>query len=121
IERVAARVERLKVGHPLDPATEIGPLIHQRHLDKVLSYFKIARDDGARIRVGGARAENLKPGLYVQPTLLTHAKSTMRVAREEIFGPVLTVLPFEVVPRKWAAYWETTAQAVTGAQERSTT
>jgi 5-carboxymethyl-2-hydroxymuconic-semialdehyde dehydrogenase len=95
IERVAARVERLKVGHPLDPATEVGPLIHQRHLDKVLSYFKIARDDGAQIRVGGARAENLKPGFYVQPTLLTHAKSTMRVAREEIFGPVLTVLPFE--------------------------
>ena len=95
IERVAARVERLKVGHPLDPATEIGPLIHQRHLDKVLSYFKIARDDGAQIRVGGARAENLKPGFYVQPTLFTHAKSTMRVAREEIFGPVLTVLPFE--------------------------
>jgi 5-carboxymethyl-2-hydroxymuconic-semialdehyde dehydrogenase len=95
VERVAARVERLKVGHPLDPATEIGPLIHQRHLDKVLSYFKIARDDGAQIRVGGARAENLKPGFYVQPTLLTHAKSTMRVAREEIFGPVLTVLPFE--------------------------
>ena len=95
VERVAARVERLQVGHPLDPATEIGPLIHQRHLDKVLSYFKIARDDGARIRVGGARAESLKPGFYVQPTLLTHAKSTMRVAREEIFGPVLTVLPFE--------------------------
>lgn len=95
VERVAARVERLKVGHPLDPATEVGPLIHQRHLDKVLSYFKIARDDGARIRVGGARAENLQPGLYVQPTLFTHARSTMRVAREEIFGPVLTVLPFE--------------------------
>jgi 5-carboxymethyl-2-hydroxymuconic-semialdehyde dehydrogenase len=95
VERVAARVERLKVGHPLDPATEIGPLIHQRHLDKVLSYFKLAREDGAQIRVGGSRAESLKPGFYVQPTLFTHAKSTMRVAREEIFGPVLTVLPFE--------------------------
>ena len=95
VERVAERVARLKVGHPLDPATEIGPLIHQRHLDKVLSYFKIARDEGAQIRVGGARAEGLGSGYYVQPTLLTHAKSTMRIAREEIFGPVLTVLPFE--------------------------
>jgi 5-carboxymethyl-2-hydroxymuconic-semialdehyde dehydrogenase len=95
VERVAERVAHLKVGHPLDPATEIGPLIHQRHLDKVLSYFKIARDDGARIRAGGARAEGLGSGYYVQPTLFTHAKSTMRVAREEIFGPVLTVLPFE--------------------------
>jgi 5-carboxymethyl-2-hydroxymuconic-semialdehyde dehydrogenase len=95
VERVAERVARLKVGHPLDPATEVGPLIHQRHLDKVLSYFKIARDDGARIPVGGARAEGLGPGFYVQPTLFTHAKSSMRVAREEIFGPVLTALPFE--------------------------
>ncbi|HVW71417.1 MAG TPA: 5-carboxymethyl-2-hydroxymuconate semialdehyde dehydrogenase [Steroidobacteraceae bacterium] len=95
IEKVAERVARLKVGHPLDPATEIGPLIHQRHLDKVLSYFKIAREDGAQIKVGGTRAEALKPGFYVQPTLFTHAKSTMRIAREEIFGPVLTALPFE--------------------------
>ena len=95
IERVAERVARLRVGHPLDPATEIGPLIHQRHLDKVMSFFKIARDEGAQIKVGGARAEGLKPGFYVQPTLLTHAKIAMRIAREEIFGPVLTVLPFE--------------------------
>jgi 5-carboxymethyl-2-hydroxymuconic-semialdehyde dehydrogenase len=95
VEAVAQRVARLKVGHPLDPGTEIGPLIHQRHLDKVLSYFKIARDDGAEIRVGGGRAEGLKPGYYVQPTLLCGARAGMRVAREEIFGPVLTVLPFE--------------------------
>jgi 5-carboxymethyl-2-hydroxymuconic-semialdehyde dehydrogenase len=95
VERVAERVARLKVGHPLDPTTEIGPLIHQRHLDKVLSYFKIARDDGARIRVGGARAEGLGSGYYVQPTLFTQAARTMRVAREEIFGPVLTALPFD--------------------------
>jgi 5-carboxymethyl-2-hydroxymuconic-semialdehyde dehydrogenase len=94
IERVAERVARLKVGHPLDPATEVGPLIHQRHLDKVLSYFKIARDDGAQIKVGGARAEALKPGFYVEPTLFANAKSAMRVAREEIFGPVLTAIPF---------------------------
>jgi 5-carboxymethyl-2-hydroxymuconic-semialdehyde dehydrogenase len=98
VERIAERVARLKVGHPLDPSTDVGPLIHQRHLDKVLSYFKIARDDGAQIKVGGARAESLEPGLYVQPTLLANAKSTMRVAREEIFGPVLTVLPFDTEP-----------------------
>ena len=94
-ERVAARVAMLKVGHPLDPATEIGPLIHARHLDKVLSYFRIAREDGAQIRVGGQRIEALKPGLYVQPTLFTHASNAMRVAREEIFGPVLTAIAFD--------------------------
>ncbi|MGH8290048.1 MAG: 5-carboxymethyl-2-hydroxymuconate semialdehyde dehydrogenase [Steroidobacteraceae bacterium] len=95
IERVAERVARLKVGHPLDPATEIGPLIHARHLDKVLSYFRIAQEDGALTRVGGGRVESLKPGLYVQPTLFVGATNTMRVAREEIFGPVLTAIPFD--------------------------
>ena len=94
-ERVAERVAKLKVGHPLDPATEIGPLIHARHLDKVLSYFRIAREDGARVGVGGDRVNGLKPGLYVQPTLFTHATNSMRIAREEIFGPVLTAIPFD--------------------------
>jgi 5-carboxymethyl-2-hydroxymuconic-semialdehyde dehydrogenase len=95
IEGVAGRAARLKVGHPLDPATEIGPLIHPRHLEKVLSYFRIAREEGARTRVGGGRVESLKPGLYVQPTLFARAGPTMRVAREEIFGPVLTAIPFD--------------------------
>jgi len=92
---VAERVARLKVGHPLDPASEVGPLIHARHLDKVMSYFNIAREDGAEVRVGGQRIEALKPGLYVQPTLFANATNDMRVAREEIFGPVLTAIAFE--------------------------
>ena len=94
VGRVAERVRRLKVGHPLDPATEIGPLIHQRHLDKVLSYFSIAREEGAEIRVGGARPESALEGYYVQPTLFAGASNSMRIAREEIFGPVLTAIPF---------------------------
>ena len=94
VERVAERVRRLKVGHPLDPATEVGPLIHERHLSKVLSYFDLARSEGAEIRVGGSRVEDEK-GCYVKPTLFTGAKNTMRIAREEIFGPVLTAIPFE--------------------------
>jgi 5-carboxymethyl-2-hydroxymuconic-semialdehyde dehydrogenase len=95
VERVAERVKRLKVGHPLDPQTEIGPLIHQRHLQKVLSYFNIAREDGAHIAVGGAPANAVPGGYFVQPTLFTNATNTMRIAREEIFGPVLTGIPFE--------------------------
>ena len=94
VERVAERVRRLKVGHPLDPATEVGPLIHERHLSKVLSYFDLARSEGAEIRVGGSRVEDEK-GCYVKPTLFTGAKNTMRIAREEIFGPVLSAIPFE--------------------------
>ncbi len=93
--RIEERVRRLKIGHPLDPATEIGPLIHPRHLSKVLSYFDVARTEGAEIRCGGRRAEALTPGNYVEPTLLTNARREMRIAQEEIFGPVLTVIPFE--------------------------
>ena len=95
VEGIAARVERLKVGHPLDPATEIGPLIHQRHLDKVLQYFDLARREGAQIRVGGKRADSVQGGYFVEPTLFIHATNGMRIAREEIFGPVLTAIPFE--------------------------
>ncbi|MGJ4887320.1 5-carboxymethyl-2-hydroxymuconate semialdehyde dehydrogenase [Bradyrhizobium sp. HKCCYLRH3099] len=92
--RLAARVRALKVGHPLDPATEIGPLIHERHLAKVCSYADVARQDGAIIAVGGKRFDGPGGGHYVEPTLVTGASQTMRVAQEEVFGPFLTVIPF---------------------------
>jgi 5-carboxymethyl-2-hydroxymuconic-semialdehyde dehydrogenase len=95
VARIEERVRRLALGHPLDPTTEIGPLIHPRHLSKVLSYFDVARAEGAELRCGGRRAEGLAPGNYVEPTLLTNARREMRIAQEEIFGPVLTVIPFE--------------------------
>ena len=94
-KRVAERVGKLKVGHPLDPATEIGPLIHERHLAKVCSYFDIARADGATIAAGGAPHDGPGGGYYVEPTLFTDAAGSMRIAQEEIFGPVLTVIPFK--------------------------
>jgi 5-carboxymethyl-2-hydroxymuconic-semialdehyde dehydrogenase len=92
--KAAARVASIKVGHPLDPETEIGPLIHPRHAEKVLSYPGHARAEGATVAVGGERACG-GAGNYVSPTLFTHAANTMRIAQEEIFGPVLTVIPFE--------------------------
>ncbi len=94
-EKLAARVRALKIGHPLDPATEIGPLIHARHLAKVCSYFDIARQDGATIAVGGKPHDGPGGGHYVQPTLVTGASAQMRVAQEEVFGPFLTVIPFK--------------------------
>src|SRR6202162_4430654 len=94
IEKLTARVKALKVGHPLDPATEIGPLIHERHLEKVCSYFDVARRDGAGIAGGGIRLDGPRGGHYVQPTLVTGAHAKMRVAQEEVFGPFLTVIPF---------------------------
>src|SRR6202140_1372604 len=94
IERLTARVQALKVGHPLDPSTEIGPLIHERHLEKVCSYFDVARQDGATIAVGGRTHDGPGGGHYVQPTLVTGALAKMRAAQEEVFGPFLTVIPF---------------------------
>ncbi|MGB0506470.1 MAG: 5-carboxymethyl-2-hydroxymuconate semialdehyde dehydrogenase [Pikeienuella sp.] len=93
VAKLAERVERIKVGHPLDPTTEIGPLIHPVHLDKVASFFRIAGEDGATIAAGGKVLEG--NGCYVRPTLFTGAKPDMRIAQEEIFGPVLTAIPFE--------------------------
>ncbi|MFV0512795.1 MAG: 5-carboxymethyl-2-hydroxymuconate semialdehyde dehydrogenase [Jhaorihella sp.] len=90
--RLIARIENIRVGHPLDPATEIGPLIAREHFDKVTGYFDIALADGATVAAGGTRVG--KTGLFVRPTLLTGAHNGMRIAQEEIFGPVLTSIPF---------------------------
>jgi 5-carboxymethyl-2-hydroxymuconic-semialdehyde dehydrogenase len=93
LEKLAARVRGLRVGNPLDPATEVGPLIHKTHFDKVCSYFEKARAEGAEIAVGGRRAGDL--GWFVQPTLFTGATNDMAIAQEEIFGPVLTAIRFK--------------------------
>jgi 5-carboxymethyl-2-hydroxymuconic-semialdehyde dehydrogenase len=90
--KAAERVKRIKVGHPLDPATEIGPLIHPRHVAKVLSYAEAAKKEGATIAAGGG-ASPLGDN-YVEPTLYTGAHNGMKIAQEEIFGPVLTMIPF---------------------------
>jgi 5-carboxymethyl-2-hydroxymuconic-semialdehyde dehydrogenase len=95
IARVAERVRNLKVGHPLDPATEVGPLIHERHHAKVCSYFDTAAAEGAKILVGGAPFAGPGGGHYVAPTLFTNARQGMRITQEEIFGPVLTAIPFK--------------------------
>ena len=92
--KLKERVEKIRVGHPLDPATEIGPLIHQRHVEKVLGYAEHARSDGASVATGGKRALDGK-GNFVAPTLFTGALTSMRIAQEEIFGPVLTAIPFD--------------------------
>jgi 5-carboxymethyl-2-hydroxymuconic-semialdehyde dehydrogenase len=91
--RLVERVGKLKVGHPLDPETEIGPLIHRRHFDKVCSYFGAALEDGATIAAGGSAIEG--DGNFVMPTLFTNARNGMRIAQQEIFGPVLTSIPFK--------------------------
>jgi 5-carboxymethyl-2-hydroxymuconic-semialdehyde dehydrogenase len=91
--KLVERIGMLKVGHPLDPNTEIGPLIHQRHFEKVCSYFEAAVADGAKIAAGGSAVEG--SGNFVNPTLFTGASNDMRIAQQEIFGPVLTAIPFK--------------------------
>jgi 5-carboxymethyl-2-hydroxymuconic-semialdehyde dehydrogenase len=92
--KVAAKAKAIKIGHPLDPETVVGPLIHPTHEKKVLDYFALAKLEGATIAAGGAKAEGPGGGCYVKPTLFANASNTMRIAQEEIFGPVLTAIPF---------------------------
>lgn len=92
--RLIERIGLLKVGHPLDPATEIGPLVNERHFQKVCSFFSTAVEDGATIAAGGKAAPIDGKGNYVQPTLFVGARNDMRIAQQEIFGPVLTAIPF---------------------------
>jgi 5-carboxymethyl-2-hydroxymuconic-semialdehyde dehydrogenase len=91
---VAEKAKRIKVGHPLDPETVVGPLIHPEHEKKVLEYVGIGKSEGATIAAGGAKFDGPGGGCYVSPTLFTGAKNDMRIAQEEIFGPVLTAIPF---------------------------
>lgn len=91
--KLAARAKAIKVGHPLDPKTEVGPLIHPVHRAKVMASFDMARDEGATIAAGGTRVGEV--GQYVAPTLFTHATNDMKIAQDEIFGPVLTSIRFD--------------------------
>lgn len=93
--KIAEKASKIKVGHPLDPETTIGPLIHPEHEKKVLEYFEIAKQDGATIALGGEKFDGPGGGCYVKPTLFTNANNKMRIAQEEIFGPVLTAIPFK--------------------------
>ncbi len=91
--RVAKVAKSIKVGHPLDPETVVGPLIHPVHEEKVLSYFETAKKEGAIIAAGGEKIG--EEGCYIGPTLFTDASNDMAIAQEEIFGPVLTAIPFK--------------------------
>ncbi|WP_067461133.1 aldehyde dehydrogenase [Actinomadura macra] len=90
LDRIVARAESLRVGDPLDPATEMGPLVSTAHQARVMEHIEAARASGARLRAGGG-----VDGRFLAPTVFDQVKPEMRVAREEIFGPVLAVLEFD--------------------------
>jgi len=94
IAKVTERVKRVKVGDPFDKRTELGPLVHPDHWKRVVGYIELGKSEGAKLAAGGRRPPKLGRGNYLEPTLLTDAEMSMRVAREEIFGPVLVAMKF---------------------------
>jgi 5-carboxymethyl-2-hydroxymuconic-semialdehyde dehydrogenase len=94
VRRLIDRVARLRVGDPLDPATEVGPLIHPEHWDRVAGYIRSGLEEGAQLATGGRRPNELPKGNYLEPAVFIGVRNDMRIAQEEIFGPVLVVIPF---------------------------
>ncbi|MFF8843907.1 aldehyde dehydrogenase [Streptomyces sp. NPDC015127] len=93
-EAFAAAASGLVVGDPLDAATQVGPLVAARQQRRSLDYIRIGQDEGAKILSGGGRPAHLDRGWYVEPTLFGGVDNSMRIAREEIFGPVICLLPY---------------------------
>jgi len=95
VEGLKGAAGHLKVGDPLERDTVLGPVITSVHRERIESYIQSARDEGATIVAGGERPDINGTGFYVQPTLIADAKQGMRVVQEEIFGPVIVVVPFD--------------------------
>ncbi|MGH8232073.1 MAG: betaine-aldehyde dehydrogenase [Steroidobacteraceae bacterium] len=97
LERLVARVRAMRVGNPLDPQTDVGALISAAHMQKVLGYIARGKAEGARLAVGGRRVTtgDLANGFFVEPTVFDGCHDDMAIVREEIFGPVMSVLEFD--------------------------
>jgi aldehyde dehydrogenase (NAD+) len=93
VERLAEKAKGRKIGDPLDPTTEQGPQVSQEQLDKILGYVKLGEKQGATLMTGGQRVG--KQGFFVEPTIFDNVKDDMAIAKDEIFGPVVSVLPFQ--------------------------
>ncbi len=95
VARIAAMGRDLAPGEPLDPATQLGSIVDERQLDKILDYVRLGAEEGANVVAGGERVREETGGFYLPPTILDGVDNGWRVAREEIFGPVLTVTEFD--------------------------
>ncbi|MHB8466587.1 MAG: aldehyde dehydrogenase [Acidimicrobiales bacterium] len=95
VEALGAAVGALKVGDALDEATQVGPLVAERQRTRVEGYLESGRSEGARVVVGGGRPKDLARGWFVEPTVFADVDNGMKIAREEIFGPVLSVIPYD--------------------------
>jgi acyl-CoA reductase-like NAD-dependent aldehyde dehydrogenase len=98
VERFEAKTrEVVRIGDPLDTATTMGPLASRGQQESVLSEINLAREEGARLSIGGQVPQGFDRGAYIEPTLFTGVNNSMRIAREEVFGPVAAVLPFDTL------------------------
>ncbi|HEV2573119.1 MAG TPA: aldehyde dehydrogenase family protein [Beijerinckiaceae bacterium] len=97
LEKILARVKAIKIGHPLDADTNMGPINNQGQYKKVLSYIDIGKSEGAKLLLGGGRPKGdlYKRGYWVEPTVFGDVNMSMRIAKEEIFGPVMSILKFK--------------------------
>ncbi len=95
VEALGSAVGALAVGDPLDPVTQVGPLVAQRQRDRVEGFLEAGKSDGARVVTGGGRPADQPNGWYIEPTVFADVDNDMQIAREEIFGPVLSVIPYE--------------------------
>jgi aldehyde dehydrogenase (NAD+) len=95
VEIARAQLAKLTLGDPFDAATKLGPLASATQRDRVLGYIETGRSEGATLVVGGGRPTNLPTGFYVEPTIFANVEPRMTIAQEEIFGPVLSVLPYD--------------------------
>ena len=95
VQRLAAAAESMKIGSGFDPESQLGPVVSKRHFERVMGYIDGAKADGAKVVTGGARA--LDGGCFVQPTLFVDTRESMRIVREEVFGPVVVAVPFDDV------------------------
>jgi acyl-CoA reductase-like NAD-dependent aldehyde dehydrogenase len=98
MSKLTDRVKSLKVGDPMDKATRMGPVVSKGQMETVLSYIESGKQEGARVVAGGGRADvGTGKGYFIQPTIFDGVTNEMKIAREEIFGPVLSVIPFRSV------------------------
>ncbi|QSX23694.1 aldehyde dehydrogenase [Priestia megaterium] len=96
LNKFVAKTKELVVGDPFNPQTKVGALISKEHFNRVKSYIKLAIEEGGTILTGGKQPEGLERGNYLEPTIITGVDRNCRVVREEIFGPVVTVIPFDL-------------------------
>lgn len=95
LPRLKAGTEAIKTGDPSDPEVKVGPMVSQKQYDRVQSYIRLGEEEGAELLTGGpGRPEGLERGWFVRPTIFANVHNGMRIAREEIFGPVLSVIPY---------------------------